>query len=519
MMPPVGAAPVAINPVADDAASWDHESGKFWLDPEPMPGALPAVDALDAQLLPEALRVWVMDISDRIQCPPDYPAIGALVTVASIIGRQVGIRPKRRDDWLVVPNLWGAIIGRPGALKTPALMEPMRQLDRLEILAREDHERNIAEFKAGELVRRAEKKELLAAIREAGGDERVRLARQAVAGDGVAEPIRRRYRTSDTTMEKLGELLRDNPRGLLVFRDELTGWLSALDREGREGSRAFFLESWNGTGRFIFDRIGRGTVEIEAACVSILGGIQPGPLSEYLAGVRRGGGGDDGLLQRFQLLVWPDASPEWHNVDEWPDNAARQTAREAMDRLNNIDTEAIGARQDESDIVSSIRFAGAAQEFFDAWRSKLETRLRTGDLAPAFEAHIAKYRSLMPSLALIFHLLDAPAGGPVSKAATARAAAMCQYLESHARRLYSPALDPALAAARELDRHMLQGDVPSQFTARDIYQHHWHRLDKDGAQLALDYLATLGRVRSFKVETGGRPTTRWEANPALMGAR
>ena len=499
------------------AAAWPRESGRFWLDPEPIPSALPAVDALEAELLPKALRAWVMDIAERIQCPPDFPAAGALVVAASIIGRQICIRPKRRDDWAVVPNLWGAIIGRPGALKTPALMEPMRQLDRLELHAREEHERDLAEFKAGELVRKVERKEAAAAIKEATGEERKRLARQTVAGDGVAEPTRRRYRTSDCTMEKLGELLRDNPRGVLVFRDELTGWLSSLDREGREGTRAFFLEAWNGTGRFTFDRIGRGTVEVDAACVSILGSIQPGPLAEYLASARRGGRGDDGLLQRFQILVWPDASPAWNNVDEWPDNIARQAAREALDRLNNINTEALGARQDEGDSIPSIRFSAAGQEVFDDWRDNLETKLRSGDLAPAFEAHIAKYRSLMPSMALIFHLLDEPAGGPVSEAATVRAAAMCVYLESHARRLYSPALDPALLAARELDRHMLNGDLPNEFTARDVYRHHWHLLYKENVNLALEWLADAGRVRPSKVEQGGRPKTLWTINPALFG--
>jgi hypothetical protein len=36
-----------------------------------------------------------------------------------------------------------------------------------------------------------------------------------------------------------------------------------------------------------------------------VGGIQPGPLERYLRAVFAGRG-DDGLLQRFQLAVWPD---------------------------------------------------------------------------------------------------------------------------------------------------------------------------------------------------------------------
>lgn len=94
---------------------------------------------------------------------------------------------------------------------------------------------------------------------------------------------------------------------MLIFRDELSGFLRAMDREGHEQDRAFYLEAWNGYSRYTYDRIGRGTLDIEACCVSILGGIQPGPLSDYLICAVRQGAADDGLIQRFQLAVWPDA--------------------------------------------------------------------------------------------------------------------------------------------------------------------------------------------------------------------
>ena len=118
-------------------------------------------------------------------------------------------------------------------------------------------------------------------------------------------PVWRRYRTNDTTVEKLGELLKENPRGILIFRDELIGLLAALDREDRKSDRGFYLEAWNGYGNYHYDRIGRGTVSIENCCVSILGGIQPSKLLAYLHQARDALG-NDGLLQRFQLLVYPD---------------------------------------------------------------------------------------------------------------------------------------------------------------------------------------------------------------------
>jgi len=76
---------------------------------------------------------------------------------------------------------------------------------------------------------------------------------------------------NDTTVEKLGELLNHHPNGLLLFRDELSGWFHTMDRPGHENDRAFYCEAWNGTSAYTYDRIGRGTVHIRAACLSVLG--------------------------------------------------------------------------------------------------------------------------------------------------------------------------------------------------------------------------------------------------------
>ena len=501
-----------------DTGATTEAGGGAWPEPEDLPAGLPPVQPFDPALLPPALRPWIVDIADRMQCPADYPAAAAVVCLASVVGRQVGIRPKARDDWTAVPNLWGAIIGRPSLLKSPALAEPMRAIDALEAAARDFYAEAQKDHQAACAVNDAIIKQAQGDIQKAvkAGDiaKAEALAREAI--EAPEPPARRRYKTSDSTIEKLGELLRDNPRGVLVFRDELVGFLRSLDREGREGSRAFFLEAWNGTGGYTFDRIGRGTVEIEAACVSILGGIQPGPLATYLAETLRGGGGDDGLLQRFQVAVWPDPPAVWVNVDRWPDTSARQAARTIFDRLDALDPAAIGATQDEGDRVPWLRFDAAAQALFDDWRADLERRLRTEDLPPALESHLAKYRSLAPSLALLFHLADI-GGGPVGKPSLLRALAWCEYLESHARRIYAPALAPDLFAARELDRRLLS--LPDPFTAKDIYKNCWRGLDHEGTAAALATLEDFGRVRGEKSQGPGRPTTRYRVNPALRGAQ
>ena len=114
-------------------------------------------------------------------------------------------------------------------------------------------------------------------------------------------PTRRRYMTNDCTVEKLGELLNENPNGLLQFRDELTGWLASMERERNQGDPKFYLECWTGKTAGTVDRIGRGTIDIPRHCLSVLGGIQTGPMRSYLHQTLEGGFNDDGLFQRFRI--------------------------------------------------------------------------------------------------------------------------------------------------------------------------------------------------------------------------
>ena len=488
-----------------------------WLTPKPLPADLPAVQPFDFACLPGTLRPWLEDIAERMQCPPDYPAVGAIIALGSIIGRKVGIRPKRQDDWLIVPNLWGMAVGRPGLMKTPALEQALAPLNRLAAEAMEKYETQSQEHAVSTLLddQRAKLAEkAILGLLKGGNEAAARELATANLQTTDTAPVLRRFKVNDPTVEKLGELLNENPNGLLLHRDELVGFLKSLDKEGREDSRAFFLEAWNGTGDFTSDRIGRGTVRIEAVTVSILGAIQPGPLSDYLRQAVRCGAGDDGLLQRFQLAVWPDTAKEWRNVDRWPDTKAKNDAFEIFCYLDTLSAATLGA--DTADGIPFLRFAPAAQDRFDLWRAELERILRSDCDHPAFEAHLAKYRKLVPALALVLHLANRDTG-PVTLTALEQSLLWANYLESHARRIYSAVLRPDAGAARELAKHLQRGDLPAKFTLRETYRKGWTGLaSKEDAEAATEILCDLGWIRPAygSATANGRPASpTFETHP------
>lgn len=480
--------------------------------PEPLPN-LPDVLPFDYAYLPNGLRGFVRDIAERMQCPPDFPAVGAVVMMAAILGRKVGIRPMRRNDWTVMPNIWGMSVGNSGTLKSPAQSAALSPLKKLQ--AREYEVFNLA---AAAYAEQAELIKLQKTVNKS--EAKKKLSKDATAdvkrllkSDEIEDaPALKRYITNNASYEALGELLMENPNGLLVEADELIGLLKSLDAGGQEVARSFYLTAADGDKAYTFDRILRGKgLHIPALCLSIIGGTQPGVLAEYVRQANSGGAGADGLLQRFSLMVYPNVSPDWREVDRYPDSDARLIVSQLAERLDSISPEEIGAEDDQHGGVPFLRFDADAQDLFSEWRKALEHRLRAGDEHPAIVSHLSKYRKLIPSLALINHLCDAREGGAVTESALLRAIAFSEYLESHARRIYSHATRPDIDAAKALLKRLAGGKLATPFKTRDVYIKGWTGLETpQKAQAAIDLLREYNHLSEYELDTGGRPTRMYQ---------
>src|SRR5680860_596859 len=497
--------PDATVAVLDRLPMVAYAKAEEWSEPNPIKAELAPVEPLPTAIIPEPYRARIADASERMQTPPDFMATAAIVMTGSVIGTACTIKPKRRDDWQVVPNLWGGAVGRPSVLlKTPAMKEALNPLARLEMDAKQAYEAEQQQHEADIEVHKAGRDAIRDRIKKAAKGK-------AVSAENIAElklelcnlnapdePIWRRYKTNDATIEKCNELMRDNPRGLLLFRDELVGLLAGWEKPGHESDRAYFLEGWSGNQGHIDDRIGRGTTYAENVCISLYGGIQPAKLQSYLYKCMRGLE-NDGLMQRLQLAVYPDEPKSWQLVDRYPDTEAKNRVYKIIEALSRADFEQYGAQIDDGDKFPSLRFDDDAQALFYEWLAELQEKLQ-GDDEPVVLEHLGKYRSLMPSLALIFHLIEIADGtaqpGPVSMRAAELAAAWCDYLESHARRIYGLVTNATKQAAATLAGKIRKGKLNDGFTVRDVYRQNWHLLtDRESAKNACDELVADGWLR------------------------
>jgi hypothetical protein len=481
-----------------------------WPDPKKITTALSPVPVFDLDLLPDVFKPFVADASELMQAPPDLIAVPLMVAAAATLGNGWAIAPKAKDlSWKVPPVLWGAIVGRPGTKKSPCMDKALFPLLDIEMKLAKDHDIKLQKFRTDKLLYEAQLNNAKTQAKKTGT--------APLLPPEPEEPQPERLIANDILYQKLGDILHWSPRGVAVVMDELVGLLETVEANGQEGARAFYLAAWNGNQQHRIDRIGRGSIVIDRLSICVLGGMQPGKLQKYVRQATQGGNSDDGLMQRFQLLVWPDVSSEWVNVDRYHDQQAINDVMAAFTRLRDLAPGDVNAKEDPFGGPAYLKFDADAQKMFNKAWARFEKLVRSEKISPTLEAHFSKYPRMIAALALVIHLVDGGVG-PVSVIATRKAIGWAGYLTMHAKRAYGASDNAAAQSAKALAEKIETGSVKSGFTARSVQRNGWQNLStKDGVAAALEWLIDNDWVVAEEISSKGRPTIVYIINPKSLG--
>lgn len=510
-----------------------------WGEVGRLPPFTEPVPSLPAELLPRPLAAWIEDEARAAGLPLEMIAAPVLVGAGGLIGHRLTLRNSPNTP-AVPGNLWGAVCGPPSIRKTHAVEVGARGLNRAQ---RAEFDRLDAERPSLETARdmaAARLDALTGNMKRAakGGkgappmpdEDELTEARGAVeAAEAALKPAR--YVVNDPTVEKLGEIMRDNPQGVTLHRDELTAWLSSFERAGREADRGFWLEAANGTGSLTVDRLARGTVFIPRVCAGVLGSIQPGPLADLLDAQR---GAGDGLLQRFQVFIYPDTFPPFDQAAQRQplDAQEREAAAAVLDALPGLTLAGLGSIHPSGD-GAALTYTPAAQSIYDAWEVEHAAQVRDMGKGEAYRAHLGKQPGTFARLAMIFHALDVAAVGvdrhphpaQVGEESAALAGLWCEYLTAHARKLWSEGQRADVLDAREVLRFIERGSVrDGQKVSEARAALAQGKAGMTGPRLmgALELLEGCGAVKVEKLppagERGGRPSPLLRIHPQALDA-
>jgi hypothetical protein len=265
-------------------------------------------------------------------------------------------------------------------------------------------------------------------------------------------PAERWFYVNDPTVAALQVNLAPNPTCVLIERDELVGLLISWEIEGHQIDRAFYLEAWNGLGASKGMRISRGNFYVANLCLSLFGGIQPVKLIHYLRDPEINLQ-HDGMIQRFQVLAYPDPVKNPKFVDQEENVDAKNRCYAILKKLAAADYHRdFGASYgDEFHKVPYFQFDTEGQDRFRTWYLANQAKAEDKSEDPVMQEHLAKFSQLVTSLATIFHVVELADTDSKSTYIPIRhlekALQWAEYLESHARRIYALAKNPSLSAA------------------------------------------------------------------------
>jgi hypothetical protein len=258
------------------------------------------------QVFPAKLQEYLKDAAGRLPCPVDYIGMPVLVVVGSFIGNE---RPLQvREDWEELPLINGVLVAGPGTRKSPAVD--------LALAPAREHDRNLEDdYKQALTVYEAEKRACQANKEPFTKDP----------------PIPRQHIAVDTTVESLGEVLERNPRGLLIHRDEATGWVASLNqyRGGKGADRQFWLSAWSSQD-YTINRKGKPPIRLRRVFVPFLGCTPPDMVPELADRQGR----EDGFIDRI-LFAYPEpVEVKW--VDADPNPALKKAYINACLRIGRL---------------------------------------------------------------------------------------------------------------------------------------------------------------------------------------
>ncbi len=477
----------AVEPEAPDPPAKDAEHF------QPFP-----VDAL-----PQPVRGFVAAGAKSIGCDPSYLALPLLVALAAAIGNTRRLELKR--GWSAPPILWAAIVGESGTAKTPAfklVMRPARERQRKAL------ERHTEEMKQHEADLARWEMEFAAWKQTKDATEEPPAKPDA--------PHAERYIVSDTTVEALAPLLMSNPRGLLLARDELAGWIGSFDRyagKGKTGADAAnWLSMFNAESITVDRKTGTPRmIDVPQAVVCVTGGIQPGILQRALGTEHR----ESGLAARLLLSCPPRLTKKWTEADIDP-NQEKELAM-LFDRLYELQpTEG----DDGEPRAELVRMDTSAKEVWIAYYEAhaVEQVDLMGDLSAAW----SKLEEYPARLALVIHFTRWAAGdSTLTKEDELDAASMkagivlTEWFKREARRVYGmlDENDKAREQRRLVEWVARKGGT---VTAREAQQGCRWLKEPGTAETALEELVKAGRGGWVSTPTGqrGQPTRRFRLSTA-----
>lgn len=486
---PAGMLPVPPPPPITATATGPVAPANEWPEPVNFFAGKMEAPSFDGSELPPELAAYPLLHARQTGFDPSMGVNAAVAIAAAAIPDYIQVCADSESNYFAQARLWHLTIAGPGAGKSPVQRELLKPLWELH----------------AELLREWQK-------------EMEDYERQKKEDPSLPKPPQPRVIVADVTLEKLSDVLEENPRGVLLATDEFSAWLGSLDQYKSGGTpgrdRGEWLRLFDG-GPHQIERVTRGSKFVPNWGASILTATTPSQMQKFSRDLP-----EDGLIQRF-LVAMARRKKRQDKPAPAHVRAACAAYTQLVRRLWNLRSLMHGG---------VVQLAPDTKERFDAWNDENDVLTAAfGDVEPALAGHVAKYPTFALRIALTFHCVRIvaahtnapdPAAYPLGLSDLELALAFLRRSVQHARAMYldREGASNAITLARDIAHYILVRTTESALQRREMTQNvmAFRKADEGVQAAALRLVTDFGWVRPIDDGTYRKPhPTRFEVNPAV----
>lgn len=457
------------------------------------------------------LEDWVCQTAESCNAPTDYVAFSLIAATAACIGLARTISPWH--TWNERCCFFMGIVGDPSSRKTPSTNTIKQILHKIEKKRKSEYDKAMLKWDGLNTAYEQQIKNWKKEIKK-HPEENLSIPADIQRPE---KPQSYRFVFGDTTQESLVQNLRNNITGAIIFRDELFGWLSGMNRYSNgNAEKSFWLETYNGN-TYLTDRVkfGEDPVVVNNLLVSIFGTIQPRKLLDAFLG-----NSEDGLVPRF-IWAYPEpvapAIPKVKHDDKIIENS--------LEKLSNLLNP---YKENAESDKKTLYFSEEAQRIFEQWYLEHLARAQIEENQDEKLGYfLNKGQGCVARLSLLFEYLwwsSKAEQEPQDVSVEALQAAIDlyeHYLFPMVKRVYGVYFAaPYKENARKLAQYIVTNNL-LQFTLRDIYYNAPipSIRDKETCEQATSILIKYGWLRKKSTRQGhtkGRLQYIYEVNPEVF---
>lgn len=340
-----------------------------------------AVDySFPLEIFPKAIRDIIEALDKYENYNVDFTAASFLTVFAAAMGNTWSVR--FMTGWVSRPIIYMVLVGSPSCGKTPPLQQAVAPLLKL------DGEYDMVYCKEMETYRRWERMSAKQREKHSFPEE-------------MKMPQRKCHVVVDSTVEALIGALRDNPRGVLIYKDEIDSLLSNFNRYNGS-DEGYFLSLFSGTPFKYSRKSNNEHIFLANPYCSIIGSTQPGRLGEQFGGKRM----MNGFSSRF-LKVYPEID----KMPSWNDTAMPNGILEEWERIiRKVVTVTPSTDQEGKATSIELMFSQEAKLRVIQWKDELNNKAYAETDSDAVRALCGKLETYLVRFCLVIQIMQGICG-------------------------------------------------------------------------------------------------------------